>query len=111
MPPLRDRPQERRRTRAVHNLLMPTIATATSGISPAKNRTLKGGGNRNRDSAGGKTGSVGFHRLHMLDAADSECVRGRHQVTRALVESHSVRARHQPRSFYGALRGAVPQKG
>jgi hypothetical protein len=56
---------------------MQALAKATSGIPPAKNRALKGGGNRNCECAGGKAGLVGFRRLHMHRAAGSERVRGR----------------------------------
>jgi hypothetical protein len=60
---------------------MHVVAKATSEFPPAKTRALKGGGNRNCESAGGKTGLVGFRRLHMRHAAGSERARGQSHET------------------------------
>ena len=74
-------------------------------------RTLMGGGNRHSARAGGKTGLVGFRRLHMQSCPPVQSARGA-----AIKRPHPVRfligsVRHQPRSFFGALRGKVPHEG
>ena len=88
---------------------MQAIAEATSGLPPAKNRTLKRGGDCYPARAGGKTGLVGFRRLHMQSCPPVQSARGA-----AIKRPHPVRfligsVRHQPRSFLSGRYGAAPR--
>jgi hypothetical protein len=108
--------KQHRRASADHKPAHAIIAPSDQREWPKQGiRALKGGSCRCVDQAGGKSGLVGFHRLRMQTFPPIPCARGaflvKRRARRSMPQGMRDRARHQPRSSYGALRGEVPLEG